>query len=91
MGQVTISVPDELIYRAQMAGLNLSRLAAIAILQELDRQAHLEALDAYVDEIDAGLGRTPKRRPVTPPAAWETEPLQERPAPRRPDGTEPSR
>jgi hypothetical protein len=81
MGQITISVPDELLYRARLAGLNISRLSAFAIIEELDRQAQIEALDAYVNEIDAGLGRTPPRSPTRPPAPWETEPLQNRPAP----------
>jgi hypothetical protein len=83
MGDVTVSIPDELLYRAQLAGLNLSRLAAIAILDELGRQAQLEALDAYVDQIDAGLGRTPGGPRPRPSQPWETEPLQNRPAPPR--------
>jgi hypothetical protein len=90
MGQVTITVPDELLQQAQMAGLNLSRLAAIAIIEELERQAHIEALDAFVDEIDAGLGRSPSRQPPRPKAPWETEPLPDRPARRPPDAPPPA-
>jgi hypothetical protein len=90
MGQVTISVPDELLLQAQMAGLNLSRLAAFAIIEELGRQAQLEALDAYVDEIDAGLGRSPAKPPARPKAPWETEPLPDRPARRPPEGPPPA-
>jgi Post-segregation antitoxin CcdA len=81
MGDVTISVPDELLHRARLAGLNLSRVTAIAIIEELRRQEELAALDAFVDEIDTGLGRQPQRRPTRPPAPWEIEPLPERPAP----------
>lgn len=74
-------MPDELLYRARQAGLNLSRVAAIAIIEELQRQEQLAALDAFVDEIDSGLGRRPDRQPPRPKAAWESEPLPERPAP----------
>ncbi|MBO0748025.1 MAG: type II toxin-antitoxin system CcdA family antitoxin [Acidimicrobiaceae bacterium] len=87
MGDVTITVPDELLYRARQAGLNLSRVTAIAIIEELRRQEDLAALDAFVDEIDAGLGRPPQRERLRPTAAWESEPLPERPAPEwPPDG-----
>lgn len=81
MGDVTISVPDELLHRARLAGLNLSRVTAIAIIEELRRQEEIAALDAFVDEIDTGLGRQPQRGPTRPPAPWETEPFPERPAP----------
>ena len=74
-------MPDELLFRARQAGLNLSRVAAIAIIEELRRQEEMAALDAFVEEIDAGLGRRPERRPPRPRAAWESEPFPERPAP----------
>jgi Post-segregation antitoxin CcdA len=84
MGEVTISIPDELIERARAAGLNVSREAAFAIIAELDREAHRQALDAYVAEIDRGLGRHPEPPPRPARAPWEDEPLPDRPA-RRPD------
>ncbi len=89
MGQVTVTVPDELLQQAQLAGLNLSRLTAFAIIEELRRQAELQALDAFVDDIDAGLGRSPAKPPTRPKAPWETEPLPDRPARPHPDGPPP--
>lgn len=56
MARVNISVPDDLVERARAAGLNVSRLAAAALSEELDRRAKLAALDAYLDELDAELG-----------------------------------
>ncbi|MBI1757757.1 MAG: type II toxin-antitoxin system CcdA family antitoxin [Actinobacteria bacterium] len=56
MARVNITVPDELLGRARAAGLNVSRLAAAALAEELDRRAKTAALDAYLAELDAELG-----------------------------------
>jgi post-segregation antitoxin (ccd killing protein) len=56
MARVNITVPDELIARARLHGLNVSRLAASAITEELDRLAKIQALDAYLAKMDDELG-----------------------------------
>jgi post-segregation antitoxin (ccd killing protein) len=56
MARVNITVPDELLSRARSAGLNVSRLAASAVAEELDRLAKIAELDAYLAELDAELG-----------------------------------
>jgi post-segregation antitoxin (ccd killing protein) len=60
MARVNITVPDHVIKRARAAGLNVSQVATAAMLEELDRQAKAEALDAYLAELEAELG------PITP-------------------------
>ena len=60
MARVNITVPDELLDRARTAGLNVSRLAAAALAEELDRQAKLRELDAYLADLDAELGPVPQ-------------------------------
>jgi post-segregation antitoxin (ccd killing protein) len=59
MARVNITVPDELLGRARAAGLNVSRLAAAALAEELDRRAKVAELDAYLAEMDAELGPVP--------------------------------
>jgi post-segregation antitoxin (ccd killing protein) len=54
--RVNFTVPDELLLRARAAGLNVSRLAASAVAEELDRRAKIAELDAYLAELDAELG-----------------------------------
>jgi Arc/MetJ family transcription regulator len=56
MARVNITVPDELLAQARAAGLNVSRLAASAVAEELDRRAKIAELDAYLAELDADLG-----------------------------------
>jgi len=56
MARVNITVPDELLDRAREAGLNVSRLAAAALAEELDRRAKLAELDTYLAELEAELG-----------------------------------
>ena len=56
MARVNITVPDELLTQARAAGLNVSRLAAAAVAEELDRRAKIAELDAYLAELDAQLG-----------------------------------
>ncbi|MGO8882971.1 MAG: type II toxin-antitoxin system CcdA family antitoxin [Streptosporangiaceae bacterium] len=59
MARVNITVPDELLEEARAAGLNVSRLAAEALAEELDRRAKAADLDAYLAELDAELGPVP--------------------------------
>lgn len=56
MARVNITVPDEVLKRARDAGLNVSRVAATALVEELDRRAKLRALDDYLRELELELG-----------------------------------
>lgn len=60
MARVNITIPDELLDQARAAGLNVSRLAAAALAEELDRRAKIAELDAYLAELDAELGPVPQ-------------------------------
>jgi hypothetical protein len=59
MARANITVPDDLLDRARAAGLNVSRVAASAIREELDRRDKIAALDSYLQELDAVLGPVP--------------------------------
>jgi predicted transcriptional regulator len=59
MARVNITVPDELLEHARAAGLNVSRFAAAALAEELDRRAKIAALDAYLAETEAEFGPVP--------------------------------
>ncbi len=56
MARVNITVPDGLLERAKAAGLNVSRVSASALADELDRRSKVAALDSYLRELDAELG-----------------------------------
>ena len=56
MARVNITVPDDVIAEARRAGLNVSRLAASALVEELDRRAKIQGLDTYLAELEAELG-----------------------------------
>jgi hypothetical protein len=56
MARVNITIPDELLGRARAAGLNVSRVTAEALTEDLDRRARIAALDDYLCELDAALG-----------------------------------
>src|SRR3954451_5979986 len=56
MARVNITVPDDVIAEARQAGLNVSRLATGALVDELDRLAKIRALDSYLAELEAELG-----------------------------------
>lgn len=56
MARVNITLPDDLLARARAAVLNLSRVSAAALAEELDRRAKIAALDEYLRELDAELG-----------------------------------
>jgi len=59
MARVNITVPDELMDHARAAGLNVSRLAAAALVEELDRRTKIDALDANLAEQEAKFGPVP--------------------------------
>lgn len=56
MARVNITVPDEVVAQARAAGLNVSRVATAALVDELDRRAKVEALDAYLLQLEQELG-----------------------------------
>jgi Post-segregation antitoxin CcdA len=59
MTRVNITVPDELYEQARAAGLNISRLAATALAEELDRRAKLAELDSLLAGLEAEFGPIP--------------------------------
>jgi Arc/MetJ family transcription regulator len=60
MARVNITLPDDLLSQARAAGLNISRLAAAALAEELDRRAKINELDAYLADLDNELGPVPQ-------------------------------
>jgi post-segregation antitoxin (ccd killing protein) len=56
MSRVNITVPDDVALRARQAGLNVSRVATAALVEELDRRAKIEAPDAYLAQLEEELG-----------------------------------
>lgn len=56
MARVNITIPEELLSQARAAGLNVSRLAAAAVAEELDRLTKIAELDTYLAELEAELG-----------------------------------
>ena len=60
MARVNITLPDDLLSQARAAGLNVSRLAAAALAEELDRRAKLHELNAYLADLDNELGPVPQ-------------------------------
>lgn len=61
MARVNITVPDELLDQARAAGLNVSRLAAAALAEEIDRRAKIAELDAYLTALEAEFGPVPEQ------------------------------
>ena len=59
MARVNITVPDNLYVQARAAGLNVSRLAAASLAEELDRRAKVAELDALLDRLEAEQGPVP--------------------------------
>lgn len=62
----------------------MSRLAAAALAEELDRRAKTAALDAYLAELESDLGPVP-RADMEAAAAWADR-LTSRPAAKRTAG-----
>ena len=56
MSRVNITVPDDVAAQAREAGLNVSRVATNALIEELDRRAKIDALDTYLANLEAELG-----------------------------------
>ena len=83
MARVTITVPDELLDQARAAGLNVSRLAAMALAEEIDRRAEIAEMDAYLAALDAELGPVPEQE-LDAARKWADAVLPaDRPAPSR--------
>ena len=59
MARLNITVPDEIADKARAAGLNVSRVATAALAAELDRRSKIDALDAYLAQIEAEIGPIP--------------------------------
>lgn len=78
MARVNITVPDEVAAQARAAGLNVSRLAAAALVEELDRRAKVDALDAYLAQLEAELGPIPRDEQAEA-ASWADRVLQPEP------------
>ena len=72
MARMNISLPDDLVRRAKEAGLNVSKLARDAILQELERAAKIAAFDKYMEELEAELG-PPTKEQVAEAKVWVSE------------------
>jgi len=81
MARVNIAVSDALLDQARGAGLNVSRLAAAALAEELDRRARITELDTLLDLLEDELGPIPQAE-VDAAAAWADRTLP--PAGRRP-------
>ncbi|MDA8285109.1 MAG: type II toxin-antitoxin system CcdA family antitoxin [Actinomycetota bacterium] len=58
MARVNITMPDELYSQARQTGLNVSQLAQLAVAAELQRQAKIAELDAYLAELQNEIGPT---------------------------------
>ena len=56
MARVNITIPDAVLERARSAGLNVSRVATLAVSEELDRLARIAALDGYLRDLERDLG-----------------------------------
>ncbi len=56
MAKVSVSIPDDIVAAAKAAGLNISRLATLALSSELERQAKVAELDAYLAQLEHELG-----------------------------------
>jgi hypothetical protein len=69
MARVNITVPDGIAAQARAAGLNVSRLATAALVDELDRRAKARELDAYLGELEAELGPISKEERAAA-SAW---------------------
>ena len=79
MARVNITVPDGIVAQAKAAGLNLSRVATVALVEELDRRSKINALDTYLAELDRELGPIPADE-RTAAVAWVDEVISPRAA-----------
>lgn len=56
MAKVSVSIPDDVVAAAKDAGLNISRLATAALVEELDKRAKVAQLDEYLAQLEQELG-----------------------------------
>jgi hypothetical protein len=82
MARVNITVPDELLEHARAAGLNVSRMAAAALAEELDRRTKVAVLEAYLSALDTELGPVPEGDRLEA-AAWVDGLVASRPVTKR--------
>lgn len=78
MTRVNISVPDELLNRARLANLNVSRIASAALAEQLDRLDKIAELDEYLATLDEELGPVNEEEAAAA-RVWADELLQTKP------------
>ncbi len=59
MSRVSISVPDDIVATAKAEGLNISRLATMALTDELERREKIATLDRHLADLERELGPIP--------------------------------
>jgi hypothetical protein len=59
MSRVNITVPEDIVAQARAAGLNVSRIATAALVEELDRRNKIRALDEHLAQLEAEFGPIP--------------------------------
>lgn len=82
MAMVNITVPDELLDQARAERPNISRLAAAALSEELERRTKVAGLDAYLSALHAELGPTSEQESISAREVGGSGAARE-PAPRR--------
>ena len=82
MSRVNITVPDDVVAQAREAGLNVSRVATTALIEELDRRSKIDALDTYLAKLEAELGPVGPEE-ATAATAWADRVLTAAPATRK--------
>lgn len=60
MARVNITIPDAVLEQARAAGLNISGVAAAALVDELDKLDKIAELDRYLAELEAEQGPIPE-------------------------------
>jgi hypothetical protein len=60
MARVNITVPDEVIQQARIAGFNVSRITTEALVDALDRRDKIRALNEYLATAERDLGPIPE-------------------------------
>lgn len=82
MARVNVTIPDELHARARAAGVNVSRAAANALADELDRLERIAALDELLTQMTAEAG-PPSEQEMGDARSWARSVRSaSRPAPR---------
>ena len=59
MSRVNVTIPDDVVAQARAVGLNVSRVATAALVEELDRRNRIDALDTYLAQLERELGPIP--------------------------------